>query len=310
MTLADRIADHLLAERAGRRRGREIVFPCPYPERHRRGDRRPSAAFNIDKRVWCCRSCEASGGERSLAAALGIIIAPSWETPPPRRRAPTEPRYPPVAEVDRLWSRAVPVDADPEAAAWLRSRRLRPEKIADVDFARVLPADHPCPPWARYWGRSWPRAGYQLVLPVHDGTGRMRSLRARRIDGGEPKEIAPRGYSVKGLVLADPLARLLLAGDPLGNGTPSTEAVREVGIVVVEGVPDFLVWVTRYGDAAEDAPAVIGIVSGSWTAEIAAHIPEGTRVAIRTHNDPAGRRYAERIAFSLRDRGRLFCMQE
>ncbi len=102
--------------------------------------------------------------------------------------------------------------------------------------------------------------------------------------------------------MADPLARLLLAGLPCGDGEPAHEAVRRYGLVICEGVPDFLTWATRWGDAAETAPAVIGIISGSWTTEVAARVPAGTRVAVRTHGDRAGAKYAQQIAATLRDR--------
>ncbi len=95
--------------------------------------------------------------------------------------------------------------------------------------------------------------------------------------------------------MADSLARLLLAGALLGDGTTAESEVRRVGVLIVEGVPDYLYWGTRFGDAAGSAPAILGVISGSWNDSIAAHIPDGTRVAVRTHLDPAGERYAASI---------------
>jgi hypothetical protein len=69
--------------------------------------------------------------------------------------------------------------------------------------------------------------------------------------------------------------------------------------VIREGVPDFLTWATRWGDAAEGAPAVIGFISGSWTPEIAGRVPSGTGVVIRAHADDAGAKYARHIAGSI-----------
>jgi hypothetical protein len=54
-----------------------------------------------------------------------------------------------------------------------------------------------------------------------------------------------------------------------------------------------------FSDANELAPAVLGIVNGSWTEEIAARIPDGTRVVVRTHSDGAGDDYAAKIVHSL-----------
>jgi hypothetical protein len=70
-------------------------------------------------------------------------------------------------------------------------------------------------------------------------------------------------------------------------------------VFVVEGAPDFLTWAARYGDAAEGAPAIIGVIAGSWTEAIAGRIPSGCRVLVMTHNDPAGDKYAAAIINSL-----------
>jgi len=72
-------------------------------------------------------------------------------------------------------------------------------------------------------------------------------------------------------------------------------------VIVAEGVPDFLTWATQFDDA-QKMPAVFGIISSSWTREIALRIPGGSRVLVRTHHDDAGHRYAVTIADSLSDR--------
>ena len=52
---------------------------------------------------------------------------------------------------------------------------------------------------------------------------------------------------------------------------------------------------------------MLGIFAGSWSNALAARIPTGTRVAIRTDHDDngAGDRYAELIARSLAGRCEL-----
>lgn len=60
-----------LLERGGRRSGAEIRFRCAVHEDHD-----PSASFNVEKRVWSCQACGASGGEKSLCEALGIEWTP------------------------------------------------------------------------------------------------------------------------------------------------------------------------------------------------------------------------------------------
>ena len=62
--------------------------------------------------------------------------------------------------------------------------------------------------------------------------------------------------------------------------------------------PDWLTIATHYGDD-ESTPAVLGVVASSWSADIAARIPDGACVIIRTHADPAGQRYAREIGLTL-----------
>ena len=60
--------------RGGRQHGDEWRFPCPEPDRHKNGDRDPSADWNPKKAVWCCRVCGARGGVIDLAKRLGINL--------------------------------------------------------------------------------------------------------------------------------------------------------------------------------------------------------------------------------------------
>ena len=122
----------------------------------------------------------------------------------------------------------------------------------------------------------------------------MRSLRAWRIgEGSAPKRLPPAGHRANELVLANALGQTLLAG-------PSS--VQRV--ICVEGEPDFLVRaVTNPGDA------VLGVLSGSWTARFAFRIPFGCEVVVRTHADDAGDRYAQQIIESLTGRANVWRMQ-
>jgi hypothetical protein len=95
-----------------------------------------------------------------------------------------------------------------------------------------------------------------------------------------------------------PVARSVLAGRVDGLPTP-------ISVVVVEGEPDFLTWATRYSDGDADAPIVFGVVCGAWSGELAARIPDGARVVVRTHQDPSGERYAAEIARTLLGRCRV-----
>jgi hypothetical protein len=182
---------------------------------------------------------------------------------------------------------------DPEVTTWLRSRRLDAGDVELGDLARALPVDFEVPHWARFRGQPWGALGNRAILPTYGAEGRLASLRARAVRPVTgPKAIAPAGFEVRGLVLADGLGRQVLAGE-----------ARDVHrVVIAEGEPDFLTWATCRSDADEDAPAVLGIVAGSWAAELAARIVDGAEVTIATHHDRAGDKYAAAIVESLAGR--------
>ena len=106
-------------------------------------------------------------------------------------------------------------------------------------------------------------------MPVFDEHGRLRSVRACRTDPGivpvsldVPKRLPPKGYRAEGLIMANSLGRIVLAGGVVPSWWPESKPLR---IVVCEGEPDFLTWASEYSDGDETAPAVFGVVSGSWT---------------------------------------------
>jgi hypothetical protein len=76
-------------------------------------------------------------------------------------------------------------------------------------------------------------------------------------------------------------------------------------VVVTEGEPDLWTWSTRQRRGmAPDARtwAVLGVVNGSWNEDLAARVPSGCKVSVRTHADAAGDKYAERIRRTLAKR--------
>lgn len=272
---------------------------------------------------WRCNAggCGAGGSVAALLAALRFHEVPArgdprWvevfrelegtvemrPRPVVRRPAPRPvddaPTWPPAAEVAALWDAARPLqelDDDDVVAAYLRSRGLDPRRIGVLDLSRALGPGTRLPAWA-------PRGAstHRLLTPMVDPAGALRSLRFRAVGAapGGRKTLNPRGYGYAGLVLADPMARALLAG------RPDDEGVRWDGrVVVVEGEPDFWTWAThpgRFGVAT--TYAVVGLASGSWSAPLAARIPDGARVIVRTHHDPPGERYAEAVRRTLAGR--------
>jgi hypothetical protein len=209
--------------------------------------------------------------------------------------------YPPEDEVGALWSACVGASTVAVVRAELERRAIDPQAVEALDLGRALPEGATLPRWASYRGEAaeahtWLELGYRLVLPVYDAHGCMRSVRAWRVVAGDgPKRLPPSGYRASGLVMADGTARALLQGARWQDGMDGR-------VVIVEGEPDALTWSTRFSDGAETVPAVLGIVSGSWTSEIAARIPSGARVIVRTHHDLAGDAYAARIGATIAGR--------
>ena len=213
------------------------------------------------------------------------------------RAMPAPPVYPDVHEVTDLWSRALPLSTSPEAIAYLGGRAINVDTCELYDLARVLPADAPCPRWARFRGVAWSTASYRIVVPVYDHTGALRSLRAWRWEPIEdaPKRIVPADRSTVGLVMACPVARRMLVG-AVFSYPPD--------VIIAEGEPDYLTHASAVSDSAERPPAILGVVSSAWAEAFADRIPDGARVYIRTHDDDAGTKYARTITTTLAARAR------
>jgi hypothetical protein len=301
----------LVMRGSGRNRAR-----CP---RCQDSPREVSISEDAGTGLWHCFHCGAGGSaidllslSRGISAAealaelervVGIDPSPATLPPPPRRAAPA-PERPPLDEVDAVWALCRPLSDVPEVMATWVARGIDVARVEEHDLARVLRTGAPLPPWACGSGWSWSEGPCRLILPLYDALGRLVSLHARaaRAPHQKPKGLSPRGYAVGGLVLGDALARLMLSGGLLCDDTPASELVRRLGLLVAEGVPDFLTAATLRSDADQTAPAVIGLIAGSWTEAIAARVPDGAPVLIAVHEDPAGSGYSARIAGALEGR--------
>jgi hypothetical protein len=178
---------------------------------------------------------------------------------------------------------------------------IDPAAVAALDLARALPLDVlDLPRWASYGGDPWTSTGHRLIVQAWeadpDTPGRLRvaSLHARNVrpDCAPGDKAAWPGAgpgSASGLVWAT-------GPDTRAHGLPLVE--------LAEGVPDWLRLVLERATRPEGhRPAVVGIVSGSADPDLAALVPGGWTVAIRTHADPAGDKYAASWAELLRPRG-------
>jgi hypothetical protein len=210
---------------------------------------------------------------------------------------------PPVESVGALWAAAKPVTDDADLARQLLGRCLDPAIIEDRDLARCLPSSGTLPKWARSGSRSWWESGHRLLLPLWNAEGSLCSVHARLVENGQTeraKGLFPASHSAKGLFLADSFALLLIR-----SGVPKWWRQSEPpSVIITEGAPDFLTVATHYG-CTEYAPAVLGVVSGSWSDELAARIPTECRVVVRVHRDEAGEKYLAVIRRSLSGRCQL-----
>ena len=232
---------------------------------------------------------------RELPTELGDV-QPTTPSRPVLPKPKPPPKRPPLDELHALLSACVPVTDDGEVATWLRDKRaISPDLVAERGLACALPKGTSVPIWADYW----PRGGYRLLVPTWNAAGELASVRARSIGTGtvkKGKSRAPTGYDAGGLVAADDLAREVLQTGGLPSWWP---AERRLELVFTEGEPDYLTWAARIDHADTCSPAVLGVGGGAWSDELAARIPDGALVVIRTHHDDTGNRYASKIHRSL-----------
>jgi len=317
--LADpaRLCKALGIDEGAKRQTRGLIIRCPS-----HGDRTPSCSVTEGPdgtlRVKCF-SCDFTADALGLVEVTlnvpfieaineacdlcgrprpGAPGAAAWVPPPAREGVSRpEPRYPWASDLARFWGNLEPAEGNRMAEGLLARRAIDPRLVRTHDLARVITGRVALPEWARYRGSAdrampWTETGHLLVLPAYDHTGTMRSVRAWRVferdEQDVPKRLPPSGCKASGLVLANLQAQSWLRGE-LG---PSV-------VVVAEGEPDYLTHATRF-----DGP-VLGILSGSWTAEFAAAVPIGSTLLLRTDRDQAGDRYADAIAKSVGERAQI-----
>ncbi len=275
------------AKRLGLQVGkRNSIGPCPACGAGERDPGRFAIGIRSDDNGWRCFKCDASGTAWRLA---WHVMEKDWAAVRTWMRtgegacvgapAPTAKASDPLSEreVAELWERCHPLD-EPEAnraRAWLESRGVAANLAFAHALARALPRAGTLPGWARHW-RTF---SAEVVLPLHDASGVMRGLVARKTVKGSPKSLFARAAGRRGLVLANEMGVRVLRGEP-----------RDV--VVVEGEPDWLTASIRWPQFG-----VLGIAgSGSWTPELGRKLT-GT-VVVRTHGDKPGEKYAEQVVSS------------
>ena len=303
-----------------KRQAHGFLVLCPW-----HSERTPSCSVKLasDGTIAAhCFGCGVGGDVLSLvAAARGLdtrrdfarvvelaadLAGGSWDgyRPPVRRAGPVPRLPPPVKSVGALWSASKPVTDDPDLARQLLGRCLDPAIIEDLDLARCLPSSGTLPKWAQSGSQPWWGSGHRLLFPLWNVEGNLCSVHARLVESGQTeraKGLFPASHSAKGLFLADSFGLLLIR-----SGVPKWWRQSEPpSVIITEGAIDFLTVGTHFG-CYEYAPAVLGILSGSWSDELAARIPTECRVVVRVHRDEAGEKYRDAICRSLSGRCRVF----
>lgn len=249
------------------------------------------------------RGLDARRDFTAIKNELADLAHVNTDRPRPPKPPPMPPRdlpLPPRGAAGRLWNACRPCADDPEVAAWLVSRGLDPAACDRYGLCAALPIGVEIPRWAWFKGdaaeaQPWNAIGCRAIFRLFDAAGELQSVRARQVRGDVgPKSCAPRGFTHKGLLLADPCARVMLS---VGQWTHLDRGL----VVVAEGEPDFLTWASK-GEGARDI-AAIGIAgAGAWTQALADRIPDGSTIAIWTDDDRAGDAYATAITASIRGR--------
>lgn len=280
---------------------------------HRGGDNAESLRVWAERGTWKDARADDGGGARDFAARIARMSLPDFmarwgrpgstvaEAPAPRAaRAEQMKTARVLADVRDLWRRCVPVTDDGEVTAYLRSRGLDAGRVEDEDVARALPLSGSLPSGAGLWREN----GHRLVVPFYDVPGDVASVQARCIKANVDKANNKRsfgGAQTKGLMFANRLARGLLTRHDVARDhvlEVSRTEVPRAGVVVCEGIVNFVAWCVDASDGDAYAPAVFGIGAGKggWTSAWANQIDDGARILVDTDHDADGNYYAGQIA--------------
>lgn len=315
----------------------KVMIKCPWPGGHH--DNTPSCSVSLDGIILAnCFGCGRNGDVLSLIAAahnlnlndrrdfqkilsIGAEIAglqpqnflhqKKFHTSPIAINNTKEtPIYPPEQEVINFWDECLPVNEDKDCWQIITSRftekkpstsiKTYADRVVDRNLIRSIPGASVCPGWAQIARKNWFESGHKMVLQAFNHLGQMRSIRGWRVDNQTPKRVGPSGYNLKGLVLADALARQILETGKKPDWWPLTE---QLTVVISEGEPDFVTQSVIRNDNDETAPACFGVfVHGGWSKEVSERIPNLTKVIIRTHNDKSGNDYFNEISDQLKNK--------
>jgi hypothetical protein len=302
---------------------------CGVERRHRKSrDRRGSVGMPHKHPGWQCFTCDASGDcidfasfhigggrfrdldeQRKSEVKAFFGFADDYRVLPALRRPEfrekplamenADANYPSLGEVETLWDACMPVDSHASAVAYLQHRDIRISTLVEHDCVRVLPDFAACPSWARFKGQDWSRTRHQLIVPLYDWMGQLRSVLARSVDfAPQVKSVGAVGHGRRGLVMAGSYGREVL----FTGAAAHWHRLERLRVSVFEGEIDAMRAIGRGEDVELDEdyrPAayrvVFGIFSGSFTRDVASRIPSGSTVVLATDDDEQGDKYAEDI---------------
>lgn len=196
-----------------------------------------------------------------------------------------------MRDVDRWWWTLPQVTAVEAVRRYLEGRAIDPKAVEANGCARAVTSLVGAPECVSHFARQ---VGLPcLVVALRNLRGGIESVIGRAVtDGTRLKSTSAKG-SRRGLPMLCSLAELAITGGTLRD--LGIQRWRDLTVVIAEGEIDFLTWTAKRLEAV----AVVGIVAGTWTDDLAAAIPTGVRVVIRTDPDAAGDRFATTVAESL-----------
>lgn len=203
---------------------------------------------------------------------------------------------PPAHELAALWATCKPLASDDAMVECLRTAELDAAAVDVRGLCAVLPAEAEVPPWAK----PWPSVGHRLIVPLFDGAGAMCNAIAVNPGDARMPWKAPDGCLVRTLAMADSVAQ-----EVLRTGARPEWIAEPLRVVIVAGVRDWLVWAVNRALASTKEPyAVLGVATENIELEpaIAARIPNGARVIVRTPDTAKGNNCAAAIKAAIGSR--------
>lgn len=236
--------------------------------------------------------CSAGREGAEVVPEVEVVKLVMPPLPPPKKVS-----APAQEEVEAFYNNLPPLSSSPECCAYLADRRIDPIFAEDRLLAKVVVSSR-LPEWLNHIPFSVQLPA--IVVPMYNAEGKVGSLTFRSVTpGAENKSISSKGGRM-GVVFSDGLGLQILQNK--WNWLNSEPAV-----LVLEGEIDFLTWGTRYGDSVGlELPILFGVVSGSWSKDIAQKIPDDSLVMVRTHHDKGGEQMFQHIKKTIGPRCRVW----